>query len=155
MFVFVSVSESRGLLWHLVHDLIYIKINKMAAFFPISLVHIVGLRGISFSLFTKSSDGEHKEWAVQWPAQQQQQQQQCSPGAITHHPNSADAGHAVNPQQQATQPAASTLTSTTAPVSFGGVSANSPHHLLTSQRPHGRRRLAQGGREETRDRPMH
>jgi hypothetical protein len=34
MFVFVSVSESRGLLWHLVHDLIYIKINKMAAFFP-------------------------------------------------------------------------------------------------------------------------
>jgi hypothetical protein len=34
MFVFMSVSESRGLLWHLVHDLIYIKINKMAAFFP-------------------------------------------------------------------------------------------------------------------------
>jgi hypothetical protein len=30
MFVF----EGRGLLWHLVHDLIYIKINKMAAFFP-------------------------------------------------------------------------------------------------------------------------
>jgi hypothetical protein len=29
------------MLWHLVHDLIYIKINKMAAFFPISLVHIV------------------------------------------------------------------------------------------------------------------
>jgi hypothetical protein len=51
MFVFVSVSESRGMLWHLVHDLIYIKINKMAAFFPISLVHIVGLRGISFLFF--------------------------------------------------------------------------------------------------------
>jgi hypothetical protein len=32
MFVFVSVSESRGLLWHLVHNLIYIKINKMVAF---------------------------------------------------------------------------------------------------------------------------
>jgi hypothetical protein len=61
MFVFVSVSESRGLLWHLVYDLIYIKINKMAAFFPVSLMHIVGLRGISFSLFTKPSDGEHKE----------------------------------------------------------------------------------------------
>jgi hypothetical protein len=51
MFVFVSVSESRGILWHLVHDLIYSKINKMAAFFPISLVHIVGLRGISFFPF--------------------------------------------------------------------------------------------------------
>jgi hypothetical protein len=72
MFVFVSVSESRGMLWHPVHDLIYIKINKMAAFFLISLVHIVGLRGISFSLFTKPSDGEHKEQPVQQPAQQQQ-----------------------------------------------------------------------------------
>jgi hypothetical protein len=76
MFVFVSVSESRGLLQHLVHDLIYIKINKMAAFFPISLVHIVGLRGISLSLFTKPLDGEHQEQPVQWLAQQQQQQQQ-------------------------------------------------------------------------------
>ena len=152
MFVFVSVSESLGLLWHLVHDLIYIKINKMAAFFPISLVHIVGLRGISFSLFTKPSDGEHKEQLVQRPAQQQQQ---CSPGATTHHPDSADASHAADPQQHATQLAASTPTSTTAPVPFGGVPANSPHHLLTSQRPLGRRRLAQGGREETRDRPMH
>jgi hypothetical protein len=64
----VSVSESRGMLWHLVHDLIDIKINKMAAFFPISLVHIVGLRGVSLSLFTKSSDGEHKEQPVQWSA---------------------------------------------------------------------------------------
>jgi hypothetical protein len=34
MFVFVSVSESRGLLWHLVHDLIYNKINKMGIIFP-------------------------------------------------------------------------------------------------------------------------
>jgi hypothetical protein len=68
MFVFLSVNESRGMLWHLVHDLIYIKINKMAAFSPISLVHIVGLRGISFSLFTKPSDGEHKEPPVQRPA---------------------------------------------------------------------------------------
>jgi hypothetical protein len=76
MFVFVSVIESRGLLRHLVHDLIYIKINKMTAFFLISLVHIVGLRGISLSLFTKPSDGEHKEQPVQWPTQQQQQQQQ-------------------------------------------------------------------------------
>jgi hypothetical protein len=74
MFVFVSISESRGMLWHVVHDLIYIKINKMAAFFSISLVHIVGLRGISL-LFTKPSDGEHKEQPVQWPTQQQQQQQ--------------------------------------------------------------------------------
>jgi hypothetical protein len=39
------------MLWHLVHDLIYSKINKMAAFFPISLVHIVGLCGISFFPF--------------------------------------------------------------------------------------------------------
>jgi hypothetical protein len=70
MIVFVHVTGSRGLLWHLVHDLIYIKINKMAAFFPLSLVHIVGLRGISLSLFTKSSDGEHKEQPVQWPTQQ-------------------------------------------------------------------------------------
>jgi hypothetical protein len=103
MFVFVSVSESRGLIWHLVHDLIYMKINKMAAFFPISLVHIVGLRGISFSHFTKPSDGEHKEQPVQRLAQQQQQQQQqqCSPGATTHHPNSADVSHAANPQQHA------------------------------------------------------
>jgi hypothetical protein len=36
MFVFVSVIGSRGLLQDLVHDLIYIKINKMAAFFPIA-----------------------------------------------------------------------------------------------------------------------
>jgi hypothetical protein len=50
MFVFLSVIGSRGLLRHLVHDLIYIKINKMAAFFPISLVHIIGLRGIALSL---------------------------------------------------------------------------------------------------------
>jgi hypothetical protein len=77
MFVFVSVIGSRGLLRHLVHDLIYIKVNKMAAFLPISLVHIVGLRGISLSLFTKPSDGEHKEQPVQWPTQQQQQPQQC------------------------------------------------------------------------------
>jgi hypothetical protein len=68
MFVFMSVSESHGMLWHLVHDLIYIKINKMAAFSPISLVHIVGLRGISFFLFTKPSDGEYKEQPVQWLA---------------------------------------------------------------------------------------
>jgi hypothetical protein len=61
MIVFVSVIGSRGLLRHLVHILIYIKINKMAALFPISLVHIVGLRGISLSLFIKPSDGEHKE----------------------------------------------------------------------------------------------
>jgi hypothetical protein len=61
VFLFVSVIESRGLLWRLFHDLIYIKINKMVAFFPISLVHIVGLCGISLSLFTKPSDGEHKE----------------------------------------------------------------------------------------------
>jgi hypothetical protein len=76
----VSVIGSRGLLWHLVPDLIYIKINKMAAFFPISVVHIVGLRGISLSLFTKPSDGELKKQPVQWLAQQQQQlQQQCYP----------------------------------------------------------------------------
>jgi hypothetical protein len=62
MFVFVCVIGSRGLLRHLVHNLIYIKINKMAAFlFPISLVHIVGLHGISLSLYTKPLDGEHKE----------------------------------------------------------------------------------------------
>jgi hypothetical protein len=77
MFVFMSVIESRGLLRHLVHDLIYTKINKMAVFLPISLVHIVWLRGLSLSLFTKPSDGEHKEQPVQWPTQQQQQQQQC------------------------------------------------------------------------------
>jgi hypothetical protein len=78
MIVFVCVIGSHGLLRHLVHDLIYIKINKMAAFlFPISLVHIVGLRGISLSLFTKPSDGGHKAQPVQWPTQEQQQQQQC------------------------------------------------------------------------------
>jgi hypothetical protein len=76
MFVFVRVIGSRGLLRHLVHDLIYIKINKMVAFFPLSLVYIVGLHGIALSLFTKPSDGEHKEQPVQWPTQQQQQQQQ-------------------------------------------------------------------------------
>jgi hypothetical protein len=72
--VFACVIGSHGLLRHLVHDLIYIKINKMVAFFPISLVHIVGLRGISLSLFTKPSDGEHKEQPVQWPTQQEQHQ---------------------------------------------------------------------------------
>jgi hypothetical protein len=50
MFVFVHVVGSRGLLWHLVHDLIYTKINKMAALSPLSLVHIVGLHGILLSL---------------------------------------------------------------------------------------------------------
>jgi hypothetical protein len=30
--VFVHVGGSRGLLWRLVHDLNYVKINKMAAF---------------------------------------------------------------------------------------------------------------------------
>jgi hypothetical protein len=69
--VFVCIIGSHGLLRHLVHDLIYIKINKMATFFPLSLVHIVGLRGMSLSLFTKPSDGEHKEQPVQWPTQQQ------------------------------------------------------------------------------------
>jgi hypothetical protein len=138
MFVFVSVIGSRGLLRHLVHDLIYIKINKMATFFPISLVHIVGLRGISLSLFTKPSDGEHKEQPMQWPTQQQQQQQQqCQPGTTIQHPEPADASNAADPQQYAAQPAASTPTSTTTPISFGGVPANSPHYLLTSQRPHG------------------
>jgi hypothetical protein len=57
----VCVVGSHGLLRHLGHDLIYAKINKMAAFSPLSLVHIVGLRGILLSLFTKPSDGEHKE----------------------------------------------------------------------------------------------
>jgi hypothetical protein len=57
----VRVVGSRGLLRHLVYDLIYIKINKMAAFSPLFLVHIVGLRGVSLSLFTKPSDGEHKK----------------------------------------------------------------------------------------------
>jgi hypothetical protein len=52
--------------------------------------------------------------------------------------------NAADPQQYAAQPAASTPTSTTTPVSFGGVPANSPHHLLTSQRPHGCRRLLKG-----------
>jgi hypothetical protein len=65
MFVFVRIVGSRELLRHLIHDLIYIKINKMVAFFPLSLVHIVGLHGISLSLFTKPSDGEHKEQPVQ------------------------------------------------------------------------------------------
>jgi hypothetical protein len=73
--VFVRVIGSRGLIWHLVHDLIYIKINKMVAFFPLYLVHIVGLRGISLSLFNKASYGEHKEQPVQWPTQQQRQLQ--------------------------------------------------------------------------------
>jgi hypothetical protein len=57
----VRVVGSRGLLRHLVHDLIYIKINKMVAFSPLFLLHIVGLRGVSLSLFTKPSDGEHKK----------------------------------------------------------------------------------------------
>jgi hypothetical protein len=109
--------------------------------------------GSHSSLFTKPSDGEHKEQPLQRSAQQQQQQ--YSPRATTHHPNSADAGHAADPQQHNAQPAACTPTSTTAPVSFGRVPTNSPHHLLTGQRPHGRRRLAQGGREETCDHPMH
>jgi hypothetical protein len=61
MFVFMRVIGSRELLRHLVHDLIYIKINEMVAFLPLSLVHIVGLHGISLSLFTKLSDGKHKE----------------------------------------------------------------------------------------------
>jgi hypothetical protein len=72
MFVIVSVIGSHGLHRHLVHDLIYIKINKMVAFSPLFLVHIVGLRGVSLSLFTKPSDGEHQEQPVQWPTQQQQ-----------------------------------------------------------------------------------
>jgi hypothetical protein len=57
----VRVVGSRGLLRHLVHDLIYIKINKMTAFFPLFHVHIVRLRGVSLSLFIKPSDDEHKK----------------------------------------------------------------------------------------------
>jgi hypothetical protein len=57
----VRLVGSRGLLQHLVHDLIYNKINKMALFSPLFLVHIVGLRGVSLFLFTKPSDGEHKK----------------------------------------------------------------------------------------------
>jgi hypothetical protein len=57
----VRIVGSRGLLRPLVHDLIYVKINKMAAFSPLFLVYIVGLRGVSLSLFTKLSDGEHKK----------------------------------------------------------------------------------------------
>jgi hypothetical protein len=57
----VLVVGSRGLLRHLVHDLIYIKINKMAAFSPLFLVHIFGLPGVSLSLFTKPSDGEQNK----------------------------------------------------------------------------------------------
>jgi hypothetical protein len=57
----VRVVGSHGLLRHLVHDLIYIKINKMTVFSPLFLVHIVGLHGVSLSLFTKPSDGEHKK----------------------------------------------------------------------------------------------
>jgi hypothetical protein len=57
----VRVVGSHGLLRHLVHDLSYIKINKMAAFSPLFLVHIVGLRGVSLTLFTEPSDGEHKK----------------------------------------------------------------------------------------------
>jgi hypothetical protein len=61
MFVFARLIGSRGLLQHPVHDLIYIKIKKMGAFFPLSLVHIVGLCGISLSLFIQPSNGDHKE----------------------------------------------------------------------------------------------
>jgi hypothetical protein len=57
----VLVVGSHGFLRHLVHDLIYIKINKMPAFSPLFLVHIVGLRGVSLSLFMKPSDGECKK----------------------------------------------------------------------------------------------
>jgi hypothetical protein len=71
----------------------------------------LGYVGSHSSLFTKPSDGEHEEQPVQQSAQQQQQQQQCSPGATTHHLNSADASHATDPQQHAAQPAASTPTS--------------------------------------------
>jgi hypothetical protein len=77
VFVFVCVIGSRGLLWHLVHDLIYIKINKMAAFSLYPLCIYLGYVGSHPPFFTKPSDGEHKEQSVQWPTQQQQQQQQC------------------------------------------------------------------------------
>jgi hypothetical protein len=61
-----------------------------------------------------------------------------------HHPKPADASSTADPQQYAAQPASSPAvsSSTITPVSFGEVPANSPHHLLTSQGPHGARRLA-------------
>jgi hypothetical protein len=50
-----------GLLRHLIQDLILNKINKMAAFFHLLLVHIVGFHRILYSCPINPSDVEHKE----------------------------------------------------------------------------------------------
>ncbi len=137
--MFVSVSESRGMLWHLVHDLIYTKINKMAAFFPISPVHIVGLRGISFFLFTKPSDGEHKEQPLQWLGQQCQQQQQTD-GVAPSHAKLANASSALDTKSTPAKPpgsAATLATTTTISVQAWGILANLPYHILLGQGPNG------------------
>jgi hypothetical protein len=60
MFVFVLVVENRGLLRHLVHDLIYIKINKMVAFSSIPCAYSWVTWNLTFP-FTKPSDDEQKE----------------------------------------------------------------------------------------------
>jgi hypothetical protein len=142
MFVFVSVIRSRGLLRHFEHDLIYIKISKMAAFFPISLVHIVGLRGISLSLFLPNHQMVNTR------------NNQCNgqPSNNNNNHNNANLEQLLTTQNQLMQAMLQILNNmqpnqqqAPPPVSFGGVPANSPRHLLTSQRPHGRRRLAQGG----------
>jgi hypothetical protein len=71
----------------------------MSAFlFPISLVHIVGLRGISLSLFTKPSDGEHKA-------------QQCNgqPSSSNNNNNNANLEQLLNTQNQLMQAMLQTL----------------------------------------------
>jgi hypothetical protein len=145
MFVFVGVIGSHGLLWHLVHDLIYIKINKLAAFSLYSLCIYLGYVG-SHSPFLPNHQMVNTR------------NNQCNgQPSNNNNNNNANLEQLLNTQNQlmqamlqtlnnaAAQPAASKPTSTTPLVSFGGVPANSPQHLLTSQRPHGCRRLAQGG----------
>jgi hypothetical protein len=57
----------------------------MAAF-SLSLVHIVGLRGISLSLFTKPSDSEHKN-------------SQCNGQPSNNHNNNNNSNNNVNLEQ--------------------------------------------------------
>jgi hypothetical protein len=81
--------------------------NKMAAFFPIFLVHIVGLRGITLFPFYQTI-----RWWTQGTTIATASPATTTTTMLTWSNYSADASHAADPQQHAAQPAASTPTST-------------------------------------------
>jgi hypothetical protein len=120
-----------GLLWHLVHDLIFQLDSKLL-----------------ISLIKNILDGEHKEQPLQRPGKQhssqQCQQQQLIDGVAPGYTKSADASSDRDPQSTPAKPPGSTATTatTTTLVQAQGILTNSPYHFLIGQGPNKSRRLA-------------